>query len=173
MAQLQKAGIAKAVFKLYSDLYLKFIVTELKPFIDKTFSAKRNQANTFIAGSSMGGLISIYAVCEYLKVFGGIACISTHWPGTFTVTNNPVPNALVNYLKKHLPNPKNHKIYFDCGDQTVDALYKPLHKNIDVVMKAKGYSTKNWITKFFPGKDHSEKSWAERLIIPLEFLLKQ
>jgi predicted alpha/beta superfamily hydrolase len=54
-------------------LYLKFLVTELKPFIDKNFSTKPDQKNTFIAGSSMGGLISIYAICEYPKVFGDAA----------------------------------------------------------------------------------------------------
>ena len=72
-----------------------------------------------------------------------------------------------------MPNSKNHKIYFDYGDQTLDALYPPLQKNIDTLMVEKGFNHKNWMTKFFPGKDHSEKSWAERLDIPLEFLLKK
>ncbi len=36
--------------------------------------------NTFIAGFSMGGLISLYAICEYPMVFGGVACLSTHSP---------------------------------------------------------------------------------------------
>jgi predicted alpha/beta superfamily hydrolase len=171
-AQLQKAGRTTAVFKPISDLYLKFLVTELKPFIDKQFLTKKDKKNTFIAGSSMGGLISMYAICEYPKIFGGAACLSTHWPGIFSVDNNPIPDAFVMYLKNHLPNPKNHKIYFDYGDQTLDALYPTLQQKADIIMKQKGFTSKNWITKFFPGKDHSEKSWAERLSIPLEFLLK-
>lgn len=172
-AKLQKAGRTKEVFQPYSDLYLKFLVSELKPFIDKTFSTKSNRKNTFIAGSSMGGLISMYAICEYPKVFGGATCLSTHWPGIFSVENNPIPDAFITYLKNNLPNPKNHKIYFDYGDQTLDALYPLLQQKVDVVMKEKGFSENNWITKFFPGKDHSEKSWSERLNIPLEFLLKK
>ena len=156
-----------------SDDYLKFIVTELKPFIDKTFSTKTDVANTFIAGSSMGGLISMYAICEYPKVFGGAACLSTHLSGIYQIDNNPVPQAFYNYLKSYLPNPKNHKIYFDYGDQTLDALYPTLQKQVDIIMVEKGFTPKNWITKFFPGKDHSEKSWAERLNFPLEFLLKK
>ena len=142
-AQLQKAGRTKDIFKPYSDLYLQFLVTEVKPFIDKTFSTKKDQKNTFVAGSSMGGLISMYAICEYPKVFGGAACLSTHWPGTFSSDNNPIPNAFVAYLKKKLPNPKDHKIYFDYGDQTLDAMYKPLQEKVDVVMKAKGFTNKN------------------------------
>jgi len=171
--QLQSAGRTTELFNPVSDNYLKFIVEEPKPFIDKTFSTYANSDNTFIAGSSMGGLISMYAVCEYPKVFGGAACISTHWPGTFSMENNPVPDAFVRYLQNNLPNPKNHKIYFDYGDQTLDAMYPPLQKKVDEVMKAKGFTNKNWETKFFEGKDHSEKSWNERLEIPVLFLLKK
>lgn len=66
---------------LSADNYLKFIVNELKPFVDSSFSTHTEAAHTFIAGSSMGGLISLYALCEYPEVFGGAACLSTHWTG--------------------------------------------------------------------------------------------
>jgi predicted alpha/beta superfamily hydrolase len=169
--QLQSLGNTE-VFKPVSDNYLKFMVTELKPFIDKKYSVYTDRKHTFIAGSSMGGLISMYAICEYPKIFGGAACLSTHWPGTFSLENNPIPDAFVNYLKTNLPDPKTHKIYFDYGDQTLDAMYAPLQKKANDAMKSKGFSDKNWITKFFPGDDHSEKSWNRRLHFPLEFLLK-
>ena len=159
--------------KVNSDYYLQFIVKELKPFIDKTFSVKTDRSNTFIAGSSMGGLISMYAICEYPNVFGGAACLSTHWPGFYTTENNPIPTAFLKYLKSHLPSPKNHKIYFDYGDQTLDALYAPFQKQADVIMNEKGFTTKNWETKFFPGEDHSEKAWSKRLGIPFAFLLSK
>jgi len=82
-ASLQDSIIADLKFsnvKPLSDQYLRFIVTELKPFIDKTYPTLTGKENTYIAGSSMGGLISLYAVCEYPNVFGGAACLSTHWP---------------------------------------------------------------------------------------------
>ncbi|MFZ4726072.1 MAG: alpha/beta hydrolase [Paludibacter sp.] len=172
--QLQVSGRTneKEDFEPNSDNYLKFLVLELKPFIDKKYAVNKDKAHTFVAGSSMGGLISMYAICEYPNVFGGAACLSTHWPGIFSVENNPIPDAFVNYLKLNLPNPKNHKIYFDYGDQTLDALYPPLQKKVDEVMKTKNFSDKSWITRFFPGEEHSEKSWNKRLNIPLEFLLK-
>ncbi|MEI8060640.1 MAG: alpha/beta hydrolase-fold protein, partial [Ferruginibacter sp.] len=80
-------------YKIHSDNYLKFLVTELKPFIDSTYSTYTQRQHTFIMGSSMGGLISMYAICEYPSVFGGAACMSTHWPGIFTMKNNPIPQA--------------------------------------------------------------------------------
>jgi predicted alpha/beta superfamily hydrolase len=173
VAQLKKAGRTKEVFQPQSDKYLQFIIKELKPYIDNKYSVYKNRENTFIAGSSMGGLISLYAICEYPKIFGGAACLSTHWVGTFTLENNPVPNSFINYLNKKLPNPKNHKIYFDCGDKTLDAMYPKIQMLADSLMKSKGYKQENWITKYFPGDDHSEKSWNKRLNIPIVFLLKK
>ena len=87
--------------------------------------------------------------------------------------NNPIPDAFVKYMATHLPDPKTHKFYFDHGDQTLDAMYPPLQKKVDQVMKEKGFTDNNWVTKFFPGDNHSEISWNRRLNIPLEFLLKK
>ncbi len=168
--QLQKAGFIKDPLKPQSDNYLKFIINELKPYIDKKYSVNKNKENTFIAGSSLGALISIYAICEYPAIFGGAACLSTHWVGTLTVQNNPIPDAFIDYLGKKLPSLKKHKIYFDCGDKTLDAMYPPIQKRVDSLMTAKGFTTTNWMTKYFPGEDHSEKSWTKRLYIPLTFL---
>ncbi|KAF0195796.1 MAG: hypothetical protein FD166_2762 [Bacteroidetes bacterium] len=169
--ELQNLGRTTETFIPVSDLYLKFIVTELKPFIDSAFSTMKERENTFIAGSSMGGLISIYAICEYPGVFGGAACLSTHWPGVFSMENNPCPDAFFNYLKGNLPDPATHHIYFDYGDQTLDALYPPLQKKADDIMSLRGYSSKNWLTRFFPGEDHSERAWKRRFEIPALFLM--
>lgn len=175
LAEEKDAHSGKSLFEGLpaSDNYLKFIVLELKPFIDSAFSTRRARAHTFIAGSSMGGLISMYAMCEYPKVFGGAACLSTHWVGIFRTENNPVPAALMAYLKGHLPSPKNHRFYFDYGTASLDALYPPFQKQADEIMQASGYTAKNWLTRAFEGEDHSERAWRKRLDIPLLFLLKK
>lgn len=170
---LMKRKKIDAEFKVLSNDYLKFIVTELKPFIDKTFATNKNRKNTFVAGSSMGGLISLYAICEYPKIFGGAACLSTHWTGIYQNNENPIPNAFINYLNRNLPSPRKHKIYFDYGNKTLDSLYQPSQERVNKVMIAKGFTKKNWTTTFFPGKDHTENSWRDRFEIPLLFLLKK
>lgn len=159
--------------RIRSDAYLRFIVTELKPFIDKTYSTSPVPAHTFIAGSSMGGLISLYAVCEYPDVFGGAACISTHWPGIFQAENNPFPDAMIRYLRENLPDARNHKLYFDYGTATLDAMYKPFQLRADSLLKAAGYGQKNMRSLEFTGEDHSERAWQKRLHVPLLFLLKK
>ncbi|MCX6221347.1 MAG: alpha/beta hydrolase-fold protein [Bacteroidia bacterium] len=97
---------------MQSDNYLRFLVQELKPFIDKTFPTLPDRLNTFVAGSSMGGLISLYA------------------------------------------------------------LYKPFQLKADGIMRSMGYKSNNWVTREFPGADHSERSWSKRFEIPLMFLLE-
>lgn len=153
--------------ELYSDDYLKFLVEELKPFIDKTYNTSTKLENTSIMGSSMGGLISLYAICKYPDVFGAAGCVSTHWP---------VPDlgqAYINTLPATLPSPSNHKIYFDFGTIGLDAQYEPFQNQVDKIMVEKGYQKNdNWMTEKFEGADHNEKSWKERIHIPLKFLLE-
>lgn len=154
-----------------ADRYLKFLTEELKPYIDQHFSTYRDAAHTSIMGSSMGGLISLYAICEYPQVFGRAGCLSTHWPGIFTA-NEPIPNAFNRYLSENAPDPRNHRIYFDFGTATLDALYEPYQIRINATMKRKGFTEKkNWISLKFPGEDHSERAWSKRVAIPLQFLM--
>lgn len=121
----------------------------------------------------MGGLISLYAICEYPEIFGNAACISTHWPGIFTTANNPIPEAFIRYLKDHLPDSDDHKIYFDYGTATLDSLYEVHQIKADKVMEEKGFIEKRRKTLRFAGADHSERSWSERLHIPILFLMKK
>jgi len=157
---------------IMSDRYLNFLTQELKPFIDKTYATKTDRSNTFIAGSSMGALISLYAICEYPSIFGGAACLSTHWPGLFTMENNPVPGAFFSYLEQSLPSPNRHRIYFDHGTETLDSMYASLQKSVDLIMAKRGYKSKQWLSRSWPGQDHSERSWRGRFALPASFLLK-
>lgn len=171
--ELKKIGRTEENFQPVSDNYLRFLVKELKPYIDQHFSVKKDRANTFIAGSSMGGLISMYAICEYPEIFGGAACLSTHWIGIFSDTNNPIPEAFLKYMDSHLPQPQTHKIYFDFGTATLDAFYPKHQAKVDELMRKKGFTSNNWETLQFEGEDHSEKAWAKRLHLPFGFLLKK
>lgn len=149
--------------QISSNLYLQFLVGELKPFIDRTYATRPDRANTFVMGSSMGGLISLYAVTEYPQVFGGAGCLSTHWLIG--------ENLLVDYFADSLPQPGRHRLYFDYGTETLDAGYGPFQKRMDAHMQAAGYrSGVDWVTRKFEGAEHSELSWRNRVHVPLAFL---
>ena len=79
---------------------------------------------------------------------------------------------VIDYLARHLPAPGDHKFYFDHGTETLDAQYEPYQRRMDAVMQAAGYTAGlNWLTRTFPGADHSEGSWRQRVEVPLGFLL--
>jgi len=148
-----------------SDAYLRFIVGELKPAIDERYRTLPGRGDTFIAGSSMGGLVSLYAVAEYPEVFGGAAALSTHWPAG--------DGTMIDWLASHLPDPHDHRFYFDHGTTTLDAAYAPYQQRMDELMREAGYEQgANWQTHRFEGAEHNEAAWRERLHLPLQFLLQ-
>ena len=162
--QGQSFAVEEGGEEMSSDNYLRFIVEELKPFIDGTYRTQPGRGNTFVIGSSMGGLISAYAISEYPGIFGGAACMSPHW-----VIGN---GAVVKWLNHHLPSAGAHRLYFDYGTETLDADYEPYQQQMDEVMRQHGYiAGEDWITLRFDGADHSPRAWRERLHVPLKFLL--
>ncbi len=163
-----------------SDGYLKFIVRELRPMIDARFNVKTDRADTAVMGSSMGSLISLYAIDEYPQVFGAAGMMSTHWPLVITPDNKPISDeqyetvsrAFERYLAPALPDPATHKLYFDHGSETLDANYARYQDRVDNVVSRRGY--RQWTTTLslsYPGEKHNEISWASRVAVPLQFLL--
>lgn len=154
-------------FKTYgiqSDEQLRFIVEELKPFIDSRYKTKPDRSNTLIAGSSMGGLISAYAICEYPEVFGKAACFSTHWPA--------LDGVFLEYVRENLPDPATHKIYYDYGTIELDAAYEPYQVVVDSLMELRGFQHGvNWTTRRCEGEGHNSAAWHKRFHIPITFLL--
>lgn len=155
-----------------ADSYLSFLVEEVKPFVDRHYNTRPERESTFIMGSSMGGLISLYALAEYPGVFGGVAAVSTHWPLSLRTNNTEVADALITYYSSALPSPGQHRIYFDYGTETLDALYEPHQHKMDKGMQALGYTEgKDWITLKYEGHEHSEKAWSKRTATPIKMLL--
>jgi len=148
-----------------SDKYLRFIVNELKPFVDRRYHTRPEREFTFLMGSSMGGLISLYAICEYPHIFGGAGCLSTHWPIAH--------RSFSKYLKARLPGPRHHKIYLDYGDEANSAGYRVRQKRVEHILREKGYALGlDWLANWYAGDPHSETAWRTRVHVPLRFLLK-
>ena len=162
--------------KLTGDAYLKFIVEELKPFIDEHYKPLTSREHTFMMGSSMGGLISLYALCEYPQVFGGVACLSSHLsmghlPDGFK--GDTWATGFREYVNQHLPEANSSLIYMDHGTKDFDADYGKYQTLLDSVITAKGWDKQHYKSLVFDGHGHNETCWAKRLDQPLQFLLKK
>lgn len=157
-----------------ADAYLRFVVEELKPAIDARYATRPGPDGTFIMGSSMGGLISVYALMEYPQVFGGAAGLSTHWVGTHE-PNAALPLAAFNHLQQHLPPPLPapgvRRLYMDHGTTELDAIYAPYQAFINQIVRDRGYTAQDSLLRVFEGTGHNERAWGARLEVPLLFLL--
>ena len=161
------------------DAYLRFLVEEVKPFIDQHYKPLTNREHTFVLGSSMGGLISLYALCEYPQVFGGAACLSSHLSMGHLPIGDPMvwgesdtwAQAFREYLKEHLPEANTCLVYMDHGTDELDASYGPYQEQVDKVFRQKGWDNQHFQTLVFEDHRHRETDWAKRLDKPLYFLL--
>lgn len=155
-----------------SKAYLQFLVEELKPVIDERFRTKTDRENTFLMGSSMGGLISMEGIIRHPDTFSAAACLSIHWPALFPDELANQEGEIVDALRAAFPKPGTSRIYFDHGTTELDASYGELQEKIDAMMLELGYTPNDdWVTRVFDGTGHHESYWRERVSIPLTFLL--
>ncbi len=164
-----------------SDAYVDALALRLLPWVAARFPTQAGPQATTIAGSSMGGLVSLYALCRHPAVFGAAACLSTHWPlathaALLTPTVSPevatIAQSLRDWLALHLPAPGRHRLWFDHGTEALDALYPPHQTAVDALMRRRGWvEGRQWVTRVYPGTDHNERVWRERLADPLSFVL--
>jgi predicted alpha/beta superfamily hydrolase len=157
------------------DAYLAFVVETLKPVIDLDFRTRPDRAHTGILGSSMGGLISLYAFFQYPEIFGFAGVMS---PAVFFAHR-----ALLDYVKSVASVPG--KLYLDVGTRELShqrsdrfLLRLPSRRycadvrRLRDLLTRKGYRLgQDLLYVEEPGAPHHESAWARRLPNALRFLL--
>jgi predicted alpha/beta superfamily hydrolase len=149
---------------MLGDAYQALIVEEILPFLAERHSLKLDSSRTAIAGSSMGGLASIYGLAKYPDVYGTALAYSTHWPFGMQLA--------VDGLADMLPAAGKNRIWTDCGTIDLDALYPELHESFVQRMRAKGYTDdEHFIGAIYPHTGHGETWWAGRVEHPINWWL--
>lgn len=140
--------------------YLHFLVEELKPFIDQQYRTKADRANTAIIGSSMGGLISLYALYTYPQVFSKGACLSS----AFYFDDGD----LMAQIKANRSPLRQSAVYLDCGGKDLDYDFLPSNREMKTLLE----QDKNIRFQYeeFPEDPHNELAWSRRLFLPYTFL---
>jgi predicted alpha/beta superfamily hydrolase len=128
--------------------YVDFLVKNLKPFIDKKYRTIKDSAHTYIAGSSMGGLISLYALVKYPNVFGSAGVFS---PAFWIVPS--MYNDVSSSTWKGM-----HRFYFYAGGKESETMVSDMDKMLDIVDK-KGMSDTRRVVA--PLEKHNEAAWRK------------
>lgn len=147
---LKNLGLSSAdsLNKGEGKLYVDFLVNTLKPFIDKNYRTLKDKSNTFVAGSSMGGLISMYAVLKYPKVFGGVGVFSpAFWVGPKIFDD-------IKTIGKKV----NSKIYFYAGKLEEEQMVPDMQKAYD---EMKTVSKSKMTTVIRDDGKHNEPTWRK------------
>jgi predicted alpha/beta superfamily hydrolase len=136
-----------------ADNYLDFIVKTLKPYIDKNYRTKPKAKNTIIMGSSLGGLVSYYAILKYPETFGKAGVFSP----SFWFSND------IYTLTEKAPKIKT-KIYFLCGDKESDDMVKDMTKMERLLDTKRCYCLHLTKSKIVKGGEHNEKLWRDEFV---------
>lgn len=141
--------------------YLSFLVETLKPYIDKNYRTLKDVKNTSIAGSSMGGLFSMYAISQYPEVFGSA--------GVFSPAFWLAPE-IYNDVTISLPKLKNSKIFFVAGDKEGPAMINDMKKVHDIL----NHNGKNKNVALIEKEDgkHTEWFWHREFVPFYKFIAK-
>lgn len=129
--------------------YVDFLVQTLKPFIDKRFRTLKDSSHTFIAGSSMGALISLYAVIKYPNVFGSAGIFSP----AFWIAPEMYNDAQQTDFKTM------HRFFFYAGQKESESMVSDMKKMEDVLYKNNKQIQNTEV--IFPLGQHNETYWRK------------
>lgn len=141
------------------DKYVDFLVKTLKPYIDKRYRTQPAKQSTFIAGSSMGGLISLYAVLKYPQVYGGAGIFSpAFW----------IAGAKIYETIKKKGAGVNSLIYFYGGKKEGDTMVPDMLKAFDALSAV---SKSRMTTVIRDEGQHNEANWRREFPLAFEWMV--
>lgn len=141
-------------------IYMQWLIGTLKPYIDSHYRTLPEREHTLICGSSMGGLMSLYAVCAYNHVFQRAACLS---PSIW------VDDDKVMALLERCDMKSDTCVYMDYGSKELDNHAA----NLDALSAATGVLLKkrvNLTLRIVPGGEHCEASWERQIPVFMDCL---
>ncbi|MCX7951325.1 MAG: alpha/beta hydrolase-fold protein [Clostridiales bacterium] len=140
--------------------YADFIVNTLKPYIDENFRTQKDRENTIVAGSSMGGFISLYIGFKYQDIFSKV--------GAFSTAAWFKEGELLEFLREQ-GQIENMKVYLDIGTEETSNDDDPNFKDYYINGTIRIYETlcefmdkENIKLIIDEGATHSEIHWAKR-----------
>ena len=141
-------------------VYMHWLINTLKPYIDKNYRTLPDRNNTIICGSSMGGLMALYAVTVYNHIFQRAACLS---PSLWVSPGKVLEMVARSQIRR------DTCIYMDYGSEEIfnhaangEALISTSHLLLTKCV--------NLALRVVPGGDHSEASWERQIPIFMECL---
>ena len=140
-------------------VYMDWLTQELKPYVDSHFRTLPDRTNTLICGSSMGGLMALYAACKYNPFFSRAACLSPSlWIN---------PDEIIGIIKDSTIQPDTC-VYMDYGSEEM----QQRNHIADILLTVKDVLIKNEgkvNLRIVPDGTHSEASWERQIPVFMNY----
>ena len=143
---------------------MDWITGPLKQEIDRTYRTLPDRENTMIAGSSMGGLMSLYAVTAYNGIFSRAAALS---PCIWFSTNELYPL----FSKTPLRNPT--QVYMDLGTGEIPENGRSYLSEMFRCAAELSNAGADVAARVIPGAAHCEAAWERRIPVFMDYLLER
>ena len=144
-----------------ADRYAKFLIEEVKPFIEREYRTLSGSQHTGIGGSSLGGLVSLYLGLKHSRIFGKIAALSPSVWWNQHVIHRFAKAATVE------PRPR---IWLDIGTREGSRIVQEVEKFRDVLLEKGWQLERDLHYERVEGAEHNEIAWAQRVRPFLQFL---
>ena len=161
--------------------YLRFVVEEVKPYVDSHFDTRPDRDNTYVMGASMGGLLVLETLMSQRDVFAGGVGFSAHLfllgPDAYQMqlpedTPARIEAALREAVSTDFPDPGATKVYFQRGTVDLDSFYGGSHTAVAEGLLRKGYLFgDDFVMRRDVGAGHSDTYWTLRAPEAMRFLL--
>ncbi len=147
--------------KAEGGAYMSFIVDIVKPYIDRNYRTKPDRSNTAIMGSSLGGLISHYAIYRYPEVFSKAGIFSpSYWWGT-----GPFEQV------EGVDLPLDVRLNFLMGEKEGESMVVPMREMVQKILD-RGHPNDRISSKINPEGEHNEKFWRSEFPKAVLWLFK-
>jgi len=144
-----------------ADRYAKFLIEEVKPFVEGEYRTLSRSQQTGIGGSSLGGLVSLYLGLKHSAIFGKIAALSP------SVWWNQL---VIHRFAKSLRVEPRPRIWLDIGTREGPRIMQDVERFRDVLLE-KGWGLGvDLHYERVEGAEHNEAAWAQRVRPFLQFL---
>ncbi len=146
-----------------ANVYGRFLIDELKPFIDRTYRTRREPASTALGGASLGALVSLWLALEHPQVFGNVLAVSPaiRWDDSVI-------------LKKVAGSPRRApiRVWVDIGTLEGEGAVSGARRLRDALARRGWKTGKDLQYLEQEGGQHDEISWASRVEQMLSFLYR-
>jgi predicted alpha/beta superfamily hydrolase len=144
-----------------ADRYAKFLIEEVKPFVEREYRVLPGSRHAGLGGSSLGGLVSLYLGLKHSAIFGKIAALSPSvwWNQLF-----------IHRFVKALSVERHPRIWLDIGTREGARMVEDVERFRDVLLQRGWRLEQGLHYERVEGAQHNEIAWAQRVRPFLEFL---